>query len=38
MSDWHGPSTYVIASAHDSKCHVALHNGNKADGTQVIAR
>lgn len=38
MSDWYGPSTYVIASAHDLKCHVALHNGDKADGTKVISR
>jgi hypothetical protein len=36
MSDWHGPSTYIIASALDQACHVALANGDKADGTKVI--
>lgn len=36
MSDWHGPSTYVIASARDTKYHVTLHNGLKADDTKVI--
>jgi len=37
MSDWHGPSTYVIASAHNAACRVALDNGKKADGTKVWA-
>ncbi|GAB7324339.1 hypothetical protein MBLNU13_g08295t2 [Cladosporium sp. NU13] len=36
MSDWNGPSTYVIAGARDTKCHVTLHNGLKADDTKVI--
>ena len=38
MSDWYGPSAYVIATAHDLKYHVSLHNGDKTDGTKVIAR
>jgi len=37
MSDWHGPSTYIIASAYDAACHVALDNGKKDDGTKVIS-
>jgi hypothetical protein len=36
MSDWHGPSTYFIASAHDTKCRVSLHYALKDDGTKVI--